>query len=338
LEEIQIQHSQIENRDLYIDEPCVASFFIGELGWFLSRFVGHLRFLKHNEYKDRKFILFTELDYHIFVEDFVDYTIELPDWFYNMELERDCYEAPLPDSPAGSLTPPHVYSKIIEYCRTFYNTEKTVEIFPPRGCNNFMIYTPQVFRKFVRPKIKLERDIICVMPRSRSRAAFRNVPEFVWAEVVERLRRYFIVVLCGTPSGSFLSGYKADNVINLIDYNGEDKMDQIVTYLNSAVCSISSQSGLTHVSLQSCCPSYIIGHEKHRHAVVENRFDVPVSFRYVPDYRAIDAETILSDVAAMLEKLNETENLKRQQYEDVANKHKETLNQIIGEVSCQKEK
>ena len=333
-----VPYQQVINKDLYVDEPCVMSFFYGELGWFLSRFQAHLRFLKHHKYKDRKFILFTDLDYHIFVEDFVSYTIELPDWFYELGLERDCYEAPLSGSPPGSLTPPKVYARLIEYFRTFYDYRKAIEIFPPRGCTDIMNLMPQLFRKFIRPKITLDREIICVMPRGRARAPQRNVPEFVWKEVVEELRQYFIVVLCGTPTGSYLSGYNAEGVINLIDYGGDDKMVRIVHYLNSAISSIRSQSGLTHVSLQCDCPSYIIGHEKVRHAREENKFDTPVSFRYVYDYRAIDAPTILKDVAEMLDNLKQVEYNKQVNYIQQTEKSIENLDNLIEDVLCQKRK
>jgi predicted O-methyltransferase YrrM len=53
------------------------------------------------------------------------------------------------------------------------------------------------------------------------------------------------------------------------------------------------------------CPSYIIGHEQERHTIADNKFEVPTSFRYVVDYRAIDAQTIINDI-------NEFSNLLRQ--------------------------
>jgi len=319
----------MESDNLYIDEPCVAFFHFGELGWGLSRWFGHMRYLHKEVYKDKPFVAFIDLDYHIFVKDFVKYSIELPEWFYKLELERDCYEAVLPDSKPGSLTPPHVYSRMIEYMRGFYDYEKCIEIFPPRGCNPFVTFLPQLFRLQKEEPIKSDRDIICVMPRGRSRAPQRNVPEFIWREVVEELRKYFTVVLCGTPSGSFLLGYTADNVINLIDYNKEDKMDLIVRYLNSAVCSISSQSGLTHVSLHAGCPSYIIGHEKERHVKFENKFDVPVSFRTVVDYRAIDSQTILNDVAEMLNLLEKARQEETAEYVETLSNSCAKLNSII---------
>jgi len=127
-------------------------------------------------------------------------------------------------------------------------------------------------------KIESDLPIICVFPRGRARASFRNVPDFVWDEVVDKLSEQFLVVL-------------------------GDKLEQIMVFLNSCICSVSSQSGLTHVSMLCGANSYIIGHEKYRHAVVENRYKVPVSFRFVDDYRAIDAYTILKDIEGFINDL-----------------------------------
>jgi len=296
--------------ELYIDEPTIVSFFIGELGWGLQRFFSHLRYLKHDVYPNHKFVLFTDIGLHIFVDDFVTYTVELPDWFYALDLDRDCYEAVNPNSPPGSLTDPKVYNKLIEYIRMFYNKEKAIEVWPPRGCNTWVDDSVQIFCriKAKMPPVIADRYIVVVFPRKRDRAANRNVPEYIWHETVEKLRQKWLVVLAGTPQGAALVDYKGTNVINLINYNGMDKTDLVVNYLNSAVCSISSQSGGTHMSLLSGCPSYIIGHEKERHAVTENRLNVPTSFRYVYDYRAIDADTIISDVTDFM-KIMENENV-----------------------------
>jgi hypothetical protein len=292
---------------LYIDEPCVVSFFIGEIGWFLQRWQGYLRHLKLEKLKDHKFILMMNSQLHVLVHDFVSYTIDLPQEFYALRLETDCYEAPIPGSPPGSLTPPDVYKHLIEYFRNFYNKDKAIEVWTPRGPDTLWIdHQKQVYARYTRsnPQMKTDRPIVTVCPRGRSRAAFRNVPEFVWNEAVDKLAQDFVVVLCGTPSGSFLSKKTGENIINLISYNGDDKFDLVLEYMCNSICNISSQSGLTHVGLFCDCPSYIIGHEKERHAIVENRLETPVSFRYVPDYRMIDAETICSDLASFFGELS----------------------------------
>jgi len=290
--------------NLYVDEPVFVSFHIGELGHFLQRFQGLMRWLRNNKYKDRKFLIMARKPFHIFIRDFTDYITDLPVEFYKLNLETDCSESPLKSAPPGSLTPPDVYNSLIEYLRSHYNKDKAIEFWPSRGCDFFWIdHKPQTFVLYKTEKIESDLPIICVFPRGRARASFRNVPDFVWDEVVDKLSEQFLVVLGGTPDGSYLANKEGKNIINLISYDGDDKLEQIMVFLNSCICSVSSQSGLTHVSMLCGANSYIIGHEKYRHAVVENRYKVPVSFRFVDDYRAIDAYTILKDIEGFINDL-----------------------------------
>lgn len=297
------------NNELYVDEPTVTWFFIGELGWFCQWNQAYMRYLKNNVYQDRKFVLMTDIDKHVLVHDFASYTIGLPQWFYDLKLERDCYESPLPGSPPGSLTPPDVYTELIKYFRQFYNVEKAIEIWTPRGAEMFWpSHKPQMFANYTKENaggklVVHGRPFICVSPRGRTRAPQRNVPEYVWRETVDILRGDFTVVLCGTPDGSYLVDYQDENVINLITYVGDDKLEKVMEYYCKSVCHISSQSGPTHVGMLCMCPSYIIGHEMERHAVNENRFASPVSFRYIQDYRCIDAQTIVKDMSVFLDQL-----------------------------------
>ena len=291
--------------EFFIDEPCVASFFIGELGWLAQRWQGYLRHLKHNIFPEHKFFVMLNGQYHILVEDLVNWTVDLPEEFYKLNLETDCYEAPLPGSPAGTLTPTEVWTNLIEYMRQFYNVEKSTELWTPRGVNMWVDMQPQLFTKYTTEAlVQSKRPIITVFPRGRTRAAQRNVPEFVWHEVVEGLRQTFDVVLCGTPTGACMVNYQAPGVDNLI---GKAGLDQVLFLLNNSVCSISSQSGPTHLSVLSMCPSYIIGHEQKRHTVDDNRFVTPTSFRYLEDYRAIDAQTILQDVDGFVQLLQQND-------------------------------
>ena len=293
-----------ETKKFYIDEPTVVSMFFGELGWLLQRMQAYLRYLKKEVYPDRKFILMMNQQFHIIVHDFVYCTIDLPKEFYALGLETDCYESPPQGSPPGSLTPAYIYSDLIEYFRNFYNIEKAIEIWPPRGPETFWIDHKQfIFAKYTLsgPPVQTDKPIVCVCPRKRERAPQRNVPEYVWYDLVNRLKDAYTVVLCGTPSGSALADYEADGVINLIKESHPDKFAMVVEYMCNSVLVISSQSGLTHVGLLCDRPSYIIGHEKERHADKENRFNTPVSFRYVQDYRAIDAMTILQDIAGFMQ-------------------------------------
>jgi len=293
-----------EENKLYIDEPCVVSFCISELGWFLQFFQGFMRNLKHEKYPDLPFIIFMNPNLHAFVNDFVKYTIDFPPEFYKLGLEGDCFESVIPGSPPGSLTPPEVYSEIISYIRSFYNPVKAIEVFPPRGCNTFANYERQLFCRYnAKNKIQSEKPIITILPRKRARAAQRNVPEYVWYQVIQELSKNYLVVIGGTPSGAACVDMEGPNILNLIKYDKSDKTETLIEYLCSSVCSISSQSGGTHIALFCGCPSYIIGHERVRHTIEFNRFNTPTAFRELYDYRAVDAPTILNDVFEFIEQL-----------------------------------
>lgn len=319
----------MEVPNFHIDEPCVATFFIGEIGWFLQRYQAYLRYLKQEIYTDRKFFIVMNEAWYPFVQDFVDYTIDLPQEFKQLNLEQDCYEAPPINSTAGSRTPPDVYAYIINYVRSFCNIENTLEIFPPRGCNFIIDASSQIFANYVAEPVKFDKPIICIFPRKRDRCPERNVPEFIWYDLVEKLKKVYKVVLCGIPSGACLVNYEDPDVINLI--NKKVNIDTTIGYLNSAICSISSQSGGTHISLLSGCSTYIIGHEEKRHAYDENRLNVPASFRYVSDYRMIDADTIIGDITGFIEEVDQAEGEKS--LDAVLEKDTNLLNSYNEEVS-----
>jgi len=290
------------------DEKIVVFFSISELGWHLQMLQGRMRQLKQTKYPDHKFICFCDLDRHVFHQDFVFTTIALPNFFYEAGLERDCFEAPPPESPPGALTDPVMYAKLIEYFRGFYDhtSENTVEIWPPRGCSQWAKNQIQLFCKYTTAPIPNERPVITIFPRGRARAANRNVPPSVWHGIVDSLKQTFTVVLAGTPEGACLGNYPKDqSVINLISDTPDT--ERIIQWLNTSVCSISSQSGGTHISLLSGCPSYIIGHERQRHCVDENRLNTPTTFRTVPgnSYMSISAEQVLDDVQTFLYNLQE---------------------------------
>ena len=204
----------------------------------------------------------------------------------------------MPNSPPASLTPPKVYASLIEYIRNFYNIEKAIEIWTPRGYSEWVDHRPQIFTKYDSTReFPTDKPMLTICPRARARASNRNVPEFVWREAVDILKKDFYIVLCGTPSGSCLADYEdKENVLNLVSYSDDDKFELCMEYIAKSRLCISSQSGLTHVGLMCDTPSYIIGHEKTRHTITDNKFGVPTSFRYVFDYRAIDAETIVRDI------------------------------------------
>ena len=291
--------NQKEIQDILKGRKVLISMFIGEVGWELQRFQAHLRYLKKEAYPDYDFVCMIRPHMHAFYNDFVSYTYNLPQWFNDLNLEADGYEAVLPETSAGGLTPPEVYQNLIllmeDICK---EAEEYQVLLPPRGCSMFIEHSPQLFIQYTGKTENIDRladPTVTVFPRGRARAAQRNIPEYIWKELVIKLSNNVKVVLAGTPSGACLSDFEHPNVINLISYNELDKTEKIITSLNKSIFSISSQSGGTHISVLTGCPSYILGHEMHRHTKAENRLNTPTSFRTLHDYRAVTADEMICD-------------------------------------------
>ncbi len=290
---------------------------IGELGWAASRWHAYCRFSRHNDFPEHKCIV-ADYDWRYPLYDFADEFIPLPDWFTNLNLHQDSYEAVPLDAPAGSYTPPEIYAELLQYFKQFYDEKDTKEVRTPRGCNIFLQFRRKQMWKTLEPSEDAAaymnslippnvQEVVVVSARGRERAKHRNIPEHVWEDVVDMLSNRFLVVITGTPHSSFLTKKVGRNIINLIHRPGKDGLDVLMAALHRSMFSVTSQSGPTHISLQTNTPSYIMGHEKQRHSIGENWLKTMCLFREVPHemYNALDAETILSDIAMLYEAIME---------------------------------
>ena len=111
-----------------------------------------------------------------------------------------------------------------------------------------------------------------------------NWPRSNWESLFDMLYKKFndrvTFVIGGTKNGSCLLNMadKYPDIIDLTTVNITQSLDTTIAMLNSALCSISSQSGTTHLSLQCGCPSFIYGHEQKRHSVDDNPLGTDVVF------------------------------------------------------------
>lgn len=294
--------------------------FIGELGWCVSRWHGYCRMLKLNQFKNIKCIA-SDYDWRYPLYEFIDEFIPLPQWFTDLNLEQDCYEAVPTNSAPGSLTQADVYVELLNYYKQFYNEETTLTIRTPRGVNMYVQWHCQQMWKILEASEEAKKyvdsllyntvgDVITVMPRKRKRSPDRNVPEAVWEDVVDRISKRHTVIICGTKNGSALVNMRGRNIINLINRGGVDSLDILIECLHRSLLSLSSQSGPTHISLLSGCNSYVIGHEKRRHSIDENWMQTPCMFREVPNmiYGGMTADMIVSDINNFIGNLKELKN------------------------------
>ena len=213
----------------------------------------------------------------------------LPDWFLDFGYDVDSYES------VGMS--PSEYGRLLTYFRQFYDPSNTKEIRTPRGCTflltsfyqqkiNKLIPSENAIKK--RDSLVGNNPYIVISARGRSRAAFRNWPEEYWEALCYSILSTYpnlYIVLVGAPNGSYLRRFGGDRIVNAIFTPKEESIDLSIAFFDQAICSITSQSGSTHLSLQSVCPSLILGHERQRHAVEENYLKAPVMFVETADYR-----------------------------------------------------
>lgn len=275
------------------------SFDVGELGWELSRWQGFCRYRIEQEFKDKHIVVASYPGRQPFYKDFAHEFIDLPQWFLEKHYEVDCYEA--------VEMPSNEYGDLLRYFEQHYNKEDTLAIRTPRGCNYIL---PQLRQQKIIKLLGSEdalmkrddllegtKDYIFVSARGRMRAAQRNWPELYWEELVSRLLteyREYKIIIAGAPSGSFLKHFQDERVVNIIDTPAEESIDLSLAFLNNALFSITSQSGSTHLSLQSCCPSLIIGHECQRHLKDENYLATPGMFITSHQYDIVVSEVFES--------------------------------------------
>jgi hypothetical protein len=281
----------------------------GELGWACSRWHAWCRYRRFIEFPNHRSIA-ADFDWRYpLYSDFIDDFIPLPQWYTDIGLEQDCYEGVLAEAPPGGVMPQDIYNSLIDHFRQFYNPETTWTVRPPRGCNHIVTERAKQMWRTLEPSPQAQayvesllsgndQEVIVLSARARSRAANRNIPEFVWNEVVNNLAQNFTVVLTGTTHRSSLVTKVGRGIINMIPRTGVDGLDVLIAFLLRAKMSVTSQSGPTLISLLCETPSYIIGHEADRHSNHENFLKTPTMFRTVPYgvYAGATPESMLQDI------------------------------------------
>jgi hypothetical protein len=253
--------------------------------------------------------------------DFIDEFIPLPDWFTQLGLEQDCYEAVPPGSVAGAIMDVGLYTKLNDWCAQHYNPNTTWTVRPPRGCNFIVQERAKQMWKTLEPSPqaaayadsllagKDKMRTVLISGRKRARSEDRNVPEHTWEAVVDELAKYFTVIITGTKHSSALVNKVGRNIINVIPRTGVDGLDVLIALMHRSKMSITSQSGPTLISLLCETPSYIVGHEAQRHSKTENFLDAACMFRTVPYnvYAGITVETMLQDISNFDSAINQAQ-------------------------------
>lgn len=273
--------------------------FLGELGWECSRWRGFIQHWWEEQYPKANVIVASFPGRESLYRSLNAKFIPLPQWFLDKKYDVDSYES-------VDITPAD-YGKLLRYFKQFYNVGETREIRTPRGCNYILpalrnqkiirLNASDSARELSDRVLKGNEEFILVSARGRSRGAARNWPERSWKKLITNIRSAYpnlAVVIVGNPSGSSLNGFEGEKIINLMDkVPGEIAIDVTIAFLERATTYITSQSGSTHLGLQTGCPSIVLGHEEKRHAVEENYLKTPCMFLETPNYNA-DPDIVFS--------------------------------------------
>jgi len=284
--------------------------FMGEFGWELSHWAPHVRWLR-SQYKGKKLITASYPGRQSLYRGSVDEFWQLPEDFVDRKYDCDCFEALSEDGHYAKLI-----EYFRTELKSKYKPENVIWTKTPRGFNKVLRQHNHVIFQKLEPSNeadqacqKLIKDfgdkpVVILFAREVFRKMFldikhnrpayvedfpqglptRNWPRSYWEDLFEMLyARYskkITFAIGGTKGGNCLLGImdKHKDIINLTNFNIENNLDITIAFLNRALCSISSQSGPSHLSIQCGCPSFIYGHEQQRHAIDDNPLHTDVAF------------------------------------------------------------
>jgi len=296
--------------ELKSNQLVFAGPFLGEFGWEISHWAPHVRWLRQH-YPNHHMIVASFPGRKPLYHDVANEFWPLPEWFLKERYDVDCFEALAPEDVYGKLL--EYFKNRYENDGSF---SKILATRAPRGFNHCLRELNRVVFSELQPSSKAQRTCdkliknqnnkpcVIIFAREVKRKMFldikqnrpiplemipgglpsRNWPRSHWEDLFDMLYDKFskdiTFVIGGTKGGNCLLNKckQYEDVIDLTDIDLSESLDVTIAFLKKSLCSISSQSGPTHLSLQTKCPSFIYGHEEHRHSRVDNPFKTDVAF------------------------------------------------------------
>jgi hypothetical protein len=119
----------------------------------------------------------------------------------------------------------------------------------------------------------------------------------------------------------------------MIPRTGVDGLDVLIALMHRAKMSVTSQSGPTLISLLCETPSYIVGHERDRHATNENYLNAATMFRTVPYgvYAGVTPEMVIHDVLSFHNALTQAEGVLQNTYQRCHNEDRVIMHSLMQE-------
>jgi len=277
---------------------------IGELGWSLY-LSAHLRWLKAQG-KPVSLVV-TLPDRKCLYEGIADEVLDVPPKFYTdfKDQPQTCFglgeisDKELRGYFDRKLPPGYCVADLFSFHHLVYH--------PDFGKENYRstikkqtIYIPYPHKKEVQDKKE-----ILVFPRCRQsqqvNAHLRNLPQSFYVELINALCKEFqefTIRTMGVVSGSYSIELDQTNYINSVTEVGD--IQNVIDACQSAKAAVGSQSALVKLSLLQGIPTFIVGHEKKRHAEDENWMGTKVGFYEISDYCAFDNKECIERIVLFI--------------------------------------
>lgn len=271
--------------------PKIAYVDIGELGWSLY-LSAHLRWLKKNT--DHSLAIITSPNRMCLYQNLADLILDVPYDFYKK----------FTGEPDGLGLYPLRRKELKKYFQKILPSDYIIPkefIFScsRKFCRDKVIYKPYEYSKKLEGKKK-----ILILPRYRKHPimSYANVPKSFYIILIEALCDEFPdyeIKTRGLNPGSYNIWNDEIRKNNFLNGVGENvSLQDTIDECQLAKVALGSQSSLPKITLLQGIPTFIIGHQKERHAKRENWMNTKVGYYEVAknSYANFDFKDCISKI------------------------------------------
>lgn len=241
---------------------------VGELGWSMY-IAAHVRWYK--EKTTDSVAVMTYPDRRCLYEGLADIVMNLPSAFYTKfdSRRQNCLGI-------QKIMPDVVKNFLSTYLADGYRVPDYFIMRCKPQFGDKLIFKPYEYSK----KIEGPPEIL-IFPRYRTGGwySFRNLPLGFYVNLIERLCSEFPkyrVRTIGTTQAAYDININKVNYVNWVGKSGS--LQDMIDRCQTAVAAVGSQSGPPKIALFQGVPTFMIGHQRHRHMVNENWSKTRVEF------------------------------------------------------------
>ena len=267
---------------------------VGELGWSLY-LSAHIRWRK--KITDSKVVVITLPDRKCLYVGLADNIIKVPKEFgekFNLDKQDS--------NGIRKVSQNEIKSYFASYVPDGYRFAEPRE-YPTKITSESRIFAPYDYKTL--PENSKE---ILVFPRCRKGLWERgNLPIEFYSYLIKRLCDEFpelIVRSIGTKEGAYnIKLKRKSNYINWVGKGGN--LQDFIDKCQSAIAAVGSQSAPPKLSLLQGVPTFMIGHQKHRHVEKENWMNTKVGFYGVNknEYANIDVKKCTKEIVDFIRRV-----------------------------------